>query len=321
MEKEVLLEILAKHINTSIVVLKNEETLEFINDEAKRSLSLEKKCPEIFDLPADFRNIIKENKKTDRYELSILGKLLGISISKFNEGKDEYTIVIFRDITDIKKKEQINRQNEKFRLMGEVVVSLAHEIKNSLNLIRGFSQLVLESEDIRLFKENHLNVIAEVDRLNKMTKNMLDFTRKEKLDITKIELINFTKEMLKNLGLEMIVRFEFNKNEIYINGDYGKLTQIYLNMLLNAVDAVCEVEEKIITIRINENQNVKIEFENSGNLKDNFDVGQIFTPYFSTKSEGNGLGVALSKKFIEEHEWSINVRKNNIQGLTFEIII
>lgn len=321
MNRSIIIDNLAKYINTAIIILKDKEKIEFINEEARKALKIEKEKVTLSDIPQEIITIIKTKEKIERYEIKLGERIVGISISNTEDNGNNYTMMIFKDITEIKRKEQLNRQNEKFRLMGEVVVSLAHEIKNSLNLIRGFSQLVIESEDINLFKENHKNVITEVDRLNKMAKNMLDFTRKENIVKTKFDIVNFTKEIVANLGLESILDLKSNFDNIDIYADYDKMIQIYLNMIRNAVDAVSECDKKMIKIEIIKMEKIAIIFENSGTLKEDFDMSQIFTPYFSTKTDGNGLGLALTKKIVEEHGWDITVRKNNIGGLTFEIII
>ncbi len=319
LEKKIIIENISRHINTAIIILKDNKSIEFINDEAKKTLKIEKNIIYIQDIPDEIMLLIKEKDKIERYEVNLGERIFGISISSTKENGSLYTMIVFKDITEIKRQDQINRQNEKFRLMGEVVVALAHEIKNSLNLIGGFSQLIVESENIDIMKENHRNVLAEVDRLNKMAKNMLDFTRKEKLSKIKFDIVQFTKELTASLDIDEMVDIKSNFENIEVFADYDKMVQVFLNLLRNAVDAVSESEEQKIIIEIIKSDKITIIFENSGNMKDNFDITQIFTPYFTTKTDGNGLGLAITKKIVEEHNGEINVKKNNIGGLTFEI--
>lgn len=104
MKKSTMIDNLAKQINTSIIILKNKQSIEFINEEAKKTLKIESKEVDISDLPSEMIEKINNGENIERFEFKLSERIIGMSISTIDEDSNEYSMVVFKDITEIKRK-------------------------------------------------------------------------------------------------------------------------------------------------------------------------------------------------------------------------
>ncbi|MBP7652323.1 GHKL domain-containing protein [Candidatus Dependentiae bacterium] len=244
-------------------------------------------------------------------------------------------IVSFNDITEMKQMEEELNRRDRLSSLGEMAAGLAHEIRNPLGSIEGFASLLVK--DYADSADNEKSRIASkivegVNDLNKIVTEFLNFTNKIQLKKQNKNIIETIEKSLlyarKSIDENKIkVEKQYCAQKIIVNYDEDKISRVLLNVILNAVDALSDISEPLISIsvRIKENNMASMEstlccidfFNNGGNIDENV-KSKIFNPFFTTKSNGIGLGLTISQKIIEEHNGRINF-KNERNGVKFTI--
>ncbi|WP_078546596.1 ATP-binding protein [Litchfieldia alkalitelluris] len=256
------------------------------------------------------------------YNQQVLDKNYGIINSRIihnPDGSIKRVIGIFQFLNMIK-------EAEKQALAGRIAAGIAHEIRNPLTTVRGYLQLLDDrvSDDIsNLFKSL---LIPEIDRSNKI---ISDFLRIAKPSQTKLMVMsvkefsdNTLKKFLNSEALLHNVEIEFllspNAEGCLIEVDRDELLQVFLNLFRNANDASKNQQLKIVIKTELVERFISIQFIDNGiGIKPSI-LPMIFDPFFSTKDDGTGLGLSVSKKIIEYHRGTMKVKSNEF-GTTFTI--
>lgn len=226
-------------------------------------------------------------------------------------------------------------RTDRLATLGELAAGAAHEIRNPLTSIRSTIQYL--SKDFAndpVKSEMVTELISEVERINKIVQGLLSFARPSELNMTEVnieQLINQTLVLI-NTTLEkqkVEVQFEYFTEETTIFGDTEQLKQVFLNIILNAVDAVSRNEPdrpRILIISIEKglaidayNRYLLVSFEDTGKGINEKDTEKIFNPFFTTKEEGTGLGLAISYGVINRHGGDIEVKSIPGKGTVFII--
>jgi signal transduction histidine kinase len=218
---------------------------------------------------------------------------------------------------------------EKLASIGMVSATFAHEIRNPLTSIKTFAQLIPEKYTDKEFREHFSKIVVdEIERIDSLIKDLMSFSSKHvsfpenELDIT--ELVDETVDHLKvKLELEnksIDVEKCYNRDKIKILGDSKKLKQAFANILNNGCQAI--TNEGLLKVNINPNgQKVDVSITDSGKGISQGEIVNIFEPFYTTKPMGVGLGLAISKKIIEDHGGRIAVESKLLQGTTFTVSI
>lgn len=223
-------------------------------------------------------------------------------------------LFLFKDLTEWKRlKDEIDK-NRRLASLGRLAAGIAHEIRNPLSSIKGFATYFKERyQDVPEDKQTAEVMLKEVERLNRSITQLLDFSRPlklQKIPIKVQDLINHTLSMMERD--ERIRHITISRNmpeqDVFITGDQDRLTQVLLNIILNAIEAI-ENQGKISISVINDRilGKVRIEITDTGKGIKEEDLEHIFDPYFTTKSTGTGLGLAIVHRIIEAHSGSIKV--------------
>lgn len=315
--EDLLFETLKHDLSASLVVLDNESNVVFINDRALEFLVEQKiEAKEFCDR---LLNKEQNGESLERQELEMNEKIIGYSLKKVFENCNlNRIVVIFKDITEIKKYESEKKAKMAMQELGELALYIAHEIKNSLNLIKGFSQLMIESDDINFIKAHLEYLLNETERLNKLTHNILDYTKGEGLILETINIVDYLKELIELYYGNEKISFMTENDVVLANVDKDKIKQVFMNIIQNGIEAIDE-NDGIFNIYIEQNENIDIIFETNKEIEADFQIDKVFSPYYTTKKNGNGLGLAICKKIVKEHHAEINVTKNFYNGLTFTI--
>lgn len=317
LRENLLFETLKHDLMAALIVLDKDGNVVFINDKA---LSI------LYEQNIQAREFCKKVQEVDsktvsnRKECEINDRIIGFSLKKvFNENSLNREVIIFKDITEIKNEEKIAKRKESMEVIGELTTYIAHEIKNSLNIIKGFSQLMSEAKEIGAVKNSLEILIDETIRLNKLTNNILDYTKIGELSYENTNLVVFLKDILEKTYSREKISLFCNIDDLEIEFDRDKIKQVFINIIQNGIEAIDEIEG-IFNIYIeDETETVNIIFETNKEVEENFQIENIFSPYFTTKKNGNGLGLALCKKVVEDHNGTIGVNKNFYGGLTFTV--
>jgi len=255
----------------------------------------------------------------------------GFSPDDFNNVMELVLYNIFAIILGILKdreraEQRRSRKAESLAVMGRAVSSLAHDLKTPLIAIGGLSRLVQKrlKEDDQSQKNLDI-IIHEIQRLEKMVEEMLDFSRPLELhrsekDVT--QLINQTIDIVSPIAQKKRVELQNGSSRsfplLYI--DALRLKQVLINLLMNAVEASSEGD--IVKVCCYEEKgNFLIEVIDWGCGIPSEKREEIFTPFFTTKPGGTGLGLPIAKKIIEAHQGYLEVQNNSGKGVTFKVII
>lgn len=224
-------------------------------------------------------------------------------------------------------------QSEKLASIGKLSATIAHEINNPLNGILTYSKLIekkigrdnLEKEDIQKIRSYLLTMIRETERCSTIVRNLLDFARQREpslksdvnLNILVEEAISFLSNQISLQNIELIKSFSELPG---IMADATQLRQVFLNILINACEAMPEGGK--ITVRtgyIPEEERVYVEITDTGVGIDKEHLDKIFDPFFTTKEKGTGLGLSVVYGIVTAHGGSLTV--DSKKGVGTKVII
>lgn len=265
------------------------------------------------------------------------------------KNRTEGFVVAFRDISMLKHLQEEIRHKERLALLGEMAASIAHEIRNPVSGIEGFALLLKKNlkEDDR--RKQWINSIVKGARsLNNLVTNLLNFSRPLKVSFQPVALdelveysISFLQQKIReeNLNLQLIKKFP--SQSIRTLADPNLLRQVFLNLATNAVEAMPGGGRLIVRIRkknypgseihqfIREMEGdytlntssgeVLIEFSDTGCGISPEEKEKILQPFYTTKSEGYGLGLAIVQQIIQKHRGKIEIVSKKGKGATFVV--
>jgi two-component system sensor histidine kinase HydH len=257
---------------------------------------------------------------------------MDVSISPLEDDEGTFWghIILFRDLTEVRNLQREIETSRRLASLGKLAAGVAHEIRNPLSSIKGFATYFRER--YRAHPEDRKTadvMIQEVDRLNRVITQLLDFARPlsvEKKRTSIQNLIHHTLKMIerqareKNIRLEKVIPQDIGEVEI----DPDRISQILLNLYLNALEAMGE-RGGILNVTLSREKDpspvLKIAISDTGVGIKKEDLEHIFDPYFTTKASGTGLGLAIVHKIIEAHKGEIRVQSDPGQGTTFSLYI
>jgi len=263
-------------------------------------------------------------------------KILSLSTSNLKGGEDKIIgyIISVDDISERKMLENQILRSEQLAALGELSAGIAHEIKNPLTSIKGFTQLLSSKLDDKNFLLKYADVIhREVDRLNNIIEELLQFAKPKVKGFARVNL----KEILdRALAL---LKYQIEKADINIvlnllpipdvYGDAQQIEQVFINIILNAIQAMkhggkLEIESKVIVKKSPENiyyEYSVLYFTDTGKGIKPEHIDKLFNPFFTTKPKGSGLGLSISHRIVTEHKGTIEVISKVGKGTTFIISI
>ncbi len=268
-------------------------------------------------------------KKLDYFErvmVEVKGRIFGISIVKLEyEGHSAGFLAVFQDITEIKEMEKKAQFKDKMTELGELSASFAHEFRNSLASLKGAIQLLKEGQ---CNDDELLQVIEnEINRLSNEINDFLRFARKDFQKLSFGHIVPQVQKVVKRFKKEFETRvnFEYIENVdkgINVYFEEVRLERVLWNLLLNAVKAVEHTNRKIIRLRLFKMENYAvIEVEDSGIGIKEMDRSKVFEPYYSGFSKGIGIGLALSKTFVEDMKGKIEFDSEEGKGTVFRVFL
>ncbi len=212
--------------------------------------------------------------------------------------------------------------------IGKLAAGVAHEIRNPLSSIKGFATYFKEKKFNSEKERNIAEIMSnEVERVNRVVGELLEFSVPVKLyknlvDIKTIVLNSL--KLIENKAAKkfIIVQTEFEKNLKTVNADSDKITQVLLNLYLNAID-VCKKDDliKIACRNHKKRDGIEIIVSDTGEGMDKKNMPHIFDPYFTTKAWGKGIGLANVHNIIETHNGKIEVKSKKGEGTVFTIYL
>jgi len=223
--------------------------------------------------------------------------------------------------------QQTIAEAERLAIIGQLAAGVAHEINNPLTGILLYCDLMLKNlPDDHPYKKNLLRINNEAQRCKTIVKGLLDFARQKKPEIKKAsvnELIESTLNLLKTQAIFLNITIKLGLNDLpLINIDPSQIQQVLINIIMNGVEAMEGSGELKIESKLSEdNKFICILISDTGpGIKPEYHK-KIFEPFFTTKeaTHGVGLGLSISKRIIEDHNGTIEVKSEPGKGTTFII--
>ena len=331
-------------MNSGALIFNRKGDITYANPEAK--LMLAHQFPEGWnilknyneDLPKELYEVMKDVLETSvshentKLKVKTAGQNKTLTFNAFpfrNENGREIigTACFIKDVTQIEALEEQLKRADKLSALGVLAAGIAHEIRNPLTGMKMIVQL-LESE----FSEDDnrrepLDIIQrEIDRLEKIIGNLLDFARPSKpkaIPVTPVSVVEDCYMLIKNQLNKQHILFQIIQNGKCpkIIADPDQLKQVFINMMTNAIHAIGKDGKLIVTIESCSDDRVKIAFEDTGCGIPSERLKDIFNPFMTTKEDGTGLGLSMAQRIVEEHGGSIEVQSLLNEGSTFTVYI
>lgn len=255
--------------------------------------------------------------------LTVFAYQAALSIESYNSLE-----LLKKEMEKIKQRQEAIVESEKLAAIGRIASHIAHEIRNPLVTVGGYSRRILQDAsvsqpDVQKIKKAAQIIMTETERLEKILANVMDFTRPSPflLRFNNInDIIKDTASLLSNLFQERRVELSLQLQEVpLIKSDFNQMKQVMLNLLQNALDATPPygvVEVKTFA----DEKYVYIEVSDTGTGINEENINIIFEPFYTTKTTGVGLGLAIVKKIVADHNGEIKVA-NKERGAVFTISI
>jgi len=263
-----------------------------------------------------------------------------------DEGRPTGVILTIRDQTGVRGLKERMRRADRLATLGMIAAGIAHEVKNPLVGIRGAAQL-MRSELLsggetgpgsHKSLTEYLDVIMkEADRLNHVLEGILDFTRIKPREmkasnihsiLDRVLLLN--EESARQRGVVLARLYDPSLPDVY--GSEDQLIQVFLNIIKNAVEAmpgggrlsvITRMSDLFTTVQADgkKHQLMVVKVSDTGPGIKQEHLQDIFTPFFTTKDKGVGLGLALSYQIVQEHLGTISVESQEKEGTTFSVYL
>ena len=250
-----------------------------------------------------------------------------ISLSVTNINSKLYFTGIVTDMTETHALQKKITESEHLAALGQLVAELTHEIKNPLAMIGGFARQLIQSSDEKNRVKKASIIAEEVKRLETLLKDLREYYLPR---VVTIEPVNLQRLLGK---VHSLIKDECAKNNIntvlnigqnahVVSGDLSKLKQVFLNLAKNSIEAMDNGGNLTVSTRQLADKKVEITVDDDGCGIPKEHLDKILECFFTTKTYGTGLGLCISKKFIDEHEGScLNVESEPGRGTTFKVTL
>ena len=313
------------------IVTLNRKAAEFLG--AKEEDLKNKEISKVFGI--NIENLLKEKGGVLRdWELRVSNKEgtqipLSLSAAPLKDENEQEmgSVLLLRDLREIRDLQERVRRSERLASLGRLAAGVAHEIRNPLSSIRGFAQFFQNRFKGQEKEQEYAAVmVREVDRLNRVITELLDFARPKEPHRESHNLQEILEQTLKVLEPELArrnigVEKKLDASLPRILADRDQLSQAFLNLMLNALESM-EGEGKLrISLESEGASALTISIADTGKGIPPEDLERVFEPFFSTKRKGTGLGLAIVHQIVENHKGEIRVESREGEGTTFRITL
>lgn len=316
-------------------------TLTAFNQSAEGILG--RKAVEVLDkqaeeaLPGNCREIflaVAAEKRTTGREVDCTiaeGRVLPLEVIATTLNADDGAplgyVVLFRDMTEVRRLRQEVNRNRRLASLGSLAAGVAHEIRNPLSSLKGFATYFRERfRESPQDRETAEVMISEVDRLNRVINQLLEFARPLTMTLIPTSLPSLIRHILKTLegqarekGIAIETELSPEIGEIPVDAD--RMSQVLMNLCLNALAATEAGGTLRVTLARQDDRMVRISVADTGAGIRKEDLPRVFDPYFTTKAAGTGLGLPIVQKIVEAHDGKILLTSEPGEGTTATVIL
>lgn len=318
-----LSESILRNIETGVMVLDHEGNIAFQNKKVSELLKWD--LEKIFDKLKEIAC-----REGEREEINLEdGRVIGTSAYKIETPQGQFTVFLLKDITEIKELERTVYQLDRISSIGSLTLGLAHEIKNALTGMRLIVEGLLKNEKGKR-KEKLERVLLLVQRINKTINSIVNYTRKRTFVLEPVNLQDVlveVRDLLQDKLESKLIKFRMElPSDMEVLADREALIHIFMNLLLNAIEAVdmkgeIMVKEKSIKKRGLRKKFRAITVEDNGKGMDRETIDRIFMPFFTTKEKGMGLGLFIVAKLLREIGGFYEIESEPGRGTIFTIYL
>jgi two-component system sensor histidine kinase HydH len=251
-----------------------------------------------------------------------------LSSLKGEDGTVWGTIILCRDLTEVQSLKREVETSRRLASLGRLAAGVAHEIRNPLSSIKGFATYFKERyRDNPDDQKTSEIMIQEVDRLNRVITQLLEFARPPVIQKKRASLQSLIQHSLKMIErqasakeIQVLSHFPSDVKEVDLDPD--GINQVLLNLYLNAVEAMDQGGTLSVSLSMDEGSPwVKIIVSDTGTGIGKEDLEHIFDPYFTTKQTGTGLGLAIVHKIVEAHGGEVRAESEIGRGTTVSVLL
>lgn len=236
-------------------------------------------------------------------------------------------IFLIRDVTEIRRLQTVAERNDRLKELGEMAAMVAHEIRNPLGGIKGFASLLMRDlKDFPQLQEMASYIVQGTDSLNRLVTNILNYSRPLQMELHSIDLVALIQELVQHVRMDSIVKdntkiiFQAPEHPIFGQVDSQLFKSVLLNLVVNSIHAMPNGGEIILSIKV-ENRHISIQIEDTGEGISKTNMEKIFRPFFTTKPQGHGFGLAEAHRIVQAHNGEISVNSEVNKGTIFKIKI
>jgi signal transduction histidine kinase len=329
-------------VNIGIVVLDKDFNIEILNNFARKftshEITINKNLFEVFPLFNSIKAYLEDVLYTKKeFETKIkdqaLNRIFEVKVFPISSKEASNDIVIvFEDITEKEEMENQIIQSEKLAVIGRLVAGISHEIRNPLAIInqsafmvkRRIQKLCSNVDNIDNILESIERIERNVIRATDIIERLLNFSKPYYTKAEKVNLKEVVEEAIKLATLQTQksdIQFSKKLLDVYVKGDKNALIQLFINLILNAIEAIenkGKITIKIIPLK--REGNVKVVIKDTGKGIPEEIMDKIFEPFFTTKEKGTGLGLAVSYRIVQDHGGKMLVNSKEGKGTEFILI-
>lgn len=252
----------------------------------------------------------------------------GVSTLKSPDGDSEGKLLLFRDLTEVRTLRREVERARRLATVGRLAAGVAHEIRNPLSSIKGFATYFKERyRDVDEDRHTAEIMIQEVDRLNRVIGQLLEFARPMAVDKKPVRVDAVVRHALKMVEPQAEAQGVSTRGitpggKTTVPMDADRMGQVLLNLLLNGLEAMPGGGKLSVTAEMDESRGkARFTVRDTGGGIPQSDLTHVFDPYFTTKSSGTGLGLAIVHKIVESHGGEVHLESEEGKGTAVTVLL
>ncbi|WP_274365142.1 diguanylate cyclase [Paenibacillus thermotolerans] len=236
-------------------------------------------------------------------------------------GRVQGAVVTFIDITERKKMQELTRKADRMDVIGNTVEGIAHEIRNPLTTLKGFLQLSRSKLD-----PNHYETMRrELDQIDFVIRELLVVSKPYELQLQEVKLVDCIRESIESASSHAAlqrteIRFDYTREGLSVYGDAERLAQLVLHLIRNSLDSL--EEDGVVSISLEEHaedDSVLLSIQDNGKGMPENIVQKLGELFYSTKTNGIGLGLTLCNRIVQQHNGEMQITSAANQGTTVTV--
>lgn len=257
-------------------------------------------------------NLIRTDAQTRKAEIQLIPTTF--------KSRRVYQIII-KDVTGQRKTEEKLQNAEKLSVVGQLAAGIAHEIRNPLTAIKGFTQLLKEERQGEFADV----ILTELERIEEIVNDLLVLAKPQIAEMEETNLITVVKSVITLLNSQavmenILIELSNTLPEFHVKCERDKIKQVLINIIKNSIEAMPSGGKINVDIR-QENNFVIISVEDEGIGIPEERLAKLGEPFYSTKEKGTGLGIMICKKIIKNHGGNMYINSKENEGTTVKILL